>query len=183
MYIQNVTSVDCSVFQPFSSLGTSQKFIIIWRNLNAPYSTIYSIFRESSKELAEPLGSAEPRLKNKLPISCSLKGFICSTCTHTYTQAHTGTHTAEILCTIMRHVLSGTDAPTPTTGKSTWHTLSQTQLFNNGKSRKRLWRKKEAGVENRNSERRKLDIPRNSSFFSTYKEQLASFITYAYLGA
>jgi len=27
-------------------------------------STIYSIFREPSKELAEPLGSAEPRLKN-----------------------------------------------------------------------------------------------------------------------
>jgi hypothetical protein len=53
-----------SVFQPFSSGGTSQKFIIIWRNLNAPNSTIYRIFREPSKELAEPLGSAEPRLKN-----------------------------------------------------------------------------------------------------------------------
>jgi len=52
------------VFQPFSSRGTSQFFLIIWRNLNAPYSTIYSIFREPSKELAEPLGSAEPRLKN-----------------------------------------------------------------------------------------------------------------------
>jgi len=53
-----------SFFQPFSSRGTSQKFLIIWRNLNAPNSTIYSIFREPSKELAEPLGSAEPRLKN-----------------------------------------------------------------------------------------------------------------------
>jgi hypothetical protein len=53
-----------SVFQPFSSRGTSQKFINIWRNLNAPHSTIYSIFREPSKKLAEPLGSAEPRLKN-----------------------------------------------------------------------------------------------------------------------
>ena len=53
-----------SVFQPFSSRGTSQKFLIIWRNLNAPYSTIYCIFREPSKELAEPLGSAEPKLKN-----------------------------------------------------------------------------------------------------------------------
>jgi len=54
----------CSVFQPFSSRGTRQKFLIIWRNLNTPYGTIYSIFREPSKELAEPLGSAEPRLKN-----------------------------------------------------------------------------------------------------------------------
>jgi len=60
-----------NVFQPFSSRGTSQKFLIMWRNhglhgrnLNTPYSTIYSIFREPSKELAEPLGSAEPRLKN-----------------------------------------------------------------------------------------------------------------------
>jgi len=49
-------------FQPFSSRGTAQKFQIIWRN--APYSAIYSIFREPSKELPEPLGSAEPRLKN-----------------------------------------------------------------------------------------------------------------------
>jgi hypothetical protein len=32
----------------------------------------------------------------------------------------------------------------------------------------------EAGVENKNSERRKMDIPRNSS---TYEEQLANFIT------
>jgi len=36
---------------------------MIWRNLNASNSTIYSVFREPSKELAEPLGSAEPRLK------------------------------------------------------------------------------------------------------------------------
>jgi hypothetical protein len=52
------------VFQPFSNRGTSQKFLTIWRNLNALYSTIYSIFKEPSKELAEPLGSAEPMLKN-----------------------------------------------------------------------------------------------------------------------
>jgi len=58
-----------SVFQPFSSRGTSQKFLIIWRNLNAPYSTIYSIFREPNKELAEP------RLKNTVIGSCIL-GFI-----------------------------------------------------------------------------------------------------------
>jgi len=32
--------------------------------LNAPYSAIYIIFMEPSKELAEPLRSAEPRLKN-----------------------------------------------------------------------------------------------------------------------
>jgi len=37
---------------------------MIWRNLNASNSTIYRVFRELSKELAEPLGSAEPRLKN-----------------------------------------------------------------------------------------------------------------------
>jgi len=47
-------------FQPFSH----QKFVIIWRSLNASYSTLFSIFREPSKELAEPLCSAEPRLKN-----------------------------------------------------------------------------------------------------------------------
>jgi len=51
-------------FQPFSSRGTSRKFLIIRRNLNAPYSAIYIIFMEPSKELAEPLRSAEPRLKN-----------------------------------------------------------------------------------------------------------------------
>jgi len=59
-----ISTIYHSVFQPFSSCGTSRKFLIIWWNLNAPYSTIYSIFREPSKELAEPLGSAEPRLKN-----------------------------------------------------------------------------------------------------------------------
>jgi len=37
---------------------------MIYRNLNAINSTVYSVFREPSKELAEPLGSAEPRLKN-----------------------------------------------------------------------------------------------------------------------
>ncbi len=37
---------------------------MIWRNLNASNSIINSVFREPSKELAEPLGSAEPRLKN-----------------------------------------------------------------------------------------------------------------------
>jgi len=37
---------------------------MIWRNLHASNSTIYSGFREPSKEVAEPLGSAEPRLKN-----------------------------------------------------------------------------------------------------------------------
>ncbi len=43
-----------SVFQPFSSRGTSQQFLIIRRNLNTPYSTIYSIFKEPSEKLAEP---------------------------------------------------------------------------------------------------------------------------------
>ncbi len=61
---KNAISFNCgsmlyrSAFQPFSSRGTSQEFLIMWRNLNTPYSTIYSIFREPSKELAEP------RLKN-----------------------------------------------------------------------------------------------------------------------
>ncbi len=32
--------------------------------LNVPYSSNNNIYREPSKELAEPLGSAEPRLKN-----------------------------------------------------------------------------------------------------------------------
>ncbi len=58
------TSYYTSVFQPSSSRGTSKTFLIIWRNLNAPCCSIYSIFREPSKELVEPLGSAEPRLKN-----------------------------------------------------------------------------------------------------------------------
>ncbi len=51
-------------FNLFQVAEPLKNFIIIWRNLNAPYSTIYSIFSEPSKELAEPLGSAEPRLKN-----------------------------------------------------------------------------------------------------------------------
>jgi len=60
-YLNYNGSLYDSVFQPFSSRGTSQKFLIIWQNLNAPYTTI---FREPSKELAEPLGSVESRLKN-----------------------------------------------------------------------------------------------------------------------
>ncbi len=50
-------------FQPFSSRGTSQKFLIICRNLNPPFSTIYGILREPSKELAEPLGPRNPGWK------------------------------------------------------------------------------------------------------------------------
>jgi len=53
-----------SVFQPFSIRGTSWKFLITWRNLNVPYSAIFSIFKEPRKKLTEPLGSAEPRMKN-----------------------------------------------------------------------------------------------------------------------
>ncbi len=62
-WLDNLSAYD-SVFQPFSSRGTFQKFLMIWRNLKASNSTIYSVFREPSKELAEPLGSAKPRLKN-----------------------------------------------------------------------------------------------------------------------
>jgi len=36
----------------------------IWRNLDTQNSTNMRILRELRKELAEPLGSAEPRLKN-----------------------------------------------------------------------------------------------------------------------
>jgi len=59
------------VIQCFSTFFKSRNLskIIIWRNLNAPYGTIYSIFREPSKELTEPLGSAEPRLKNTVVIT------------------------------------------------------------------------------------------------------------------
>ena len=38
--------------------------MIIWRNLIAQSSTSNSIFREPEKELAEPMGSIEPVLKN-----------------------------------------------------------------------------------------------------------------------
>ncbi len=70
-----------SVFQPFSSRGTSQNCLIIWRNLNNPYSTIYSIFREPRKKYAEPLGSAEPRLKNTAIHTQTVRGYILKLCT------------------------------------------------------------------------------------------------------
>ena len=37
--------------------------MIIWRNLNT-LNSIYSVFKEPNKQLAKPLGSAEPGLKN-----------------------------------------------------------------------------------------------------------------------
>ncbi len=53
-----------------------------WRNLNVPFSTIFSLFTEPRKELVEPLGSAEPRLKNtglEYPLiqGCHLVFFAC----------------------------------------------------------------------------------------------------------
>ncbi len=53
-----------SVFQPFSSRGTFQKLLSVWRNLDTQNSANLRILREPSSERAEPLGSAEPRLKN-----------------------------------------------------------------------------------------------------------------------
>ena len=53
-----------SVFQPFSSHGTPGTLIIIWRNQNIVNRINRNFLREPSKELAEPLGSAEHRLKN-----------------------------------------------------------------------------------------------------------------------
>jgi hypothetical protein len=53
--------------QCFSTFSKSRNFSQIsfrFSEPKAPYSTIYNIFREPSEELAEPLGSAEPRLKN-----------------------------------------------------------------------------------------------------------------------
>ncbi len=46
------------------SRRTFEIIISIWRNPNTQNSTNLRIHREPSKELAEPLGSAEPRLKN-----------------------------------------------------------------------------------------------------------------------
>ena len=40
----------------------------MWRNLNISNSIIYSLFRETSKELAYPLGSAEHGLRNTVLI-------------------------------------------------------------------------------------------------------------------
>jgi hypothetical protein len=56
IWVNISTKFHSSVFQPFSIRGTSCKFLITWRNLNVPYSTIFSIFKEPRKELAEPLG-------------------------------------------------------------------------------------------------------------------------------
>ncbi len=47
-----------SVFQPFSSRGTFQKLLSVWRNLHTQNSANLRILRERSQELAEP------RLKN-----------------------------------------------------------------------------------------------------------------------
>jgi len=51
--------------QCFSTFFNSRNLLQISYHLAEPkYSNIFSIFREPRKELAEPLGSAEPRLKN-----------------------------------------------------------------------------------------------------------------------
>ena len=57
-------NIQTSVFQPFSSRGTFQKFLMIWRNLNASNSTIQSVFREPSKEFAEPNTDLDNEGKN-----------------------------------------------------------------------------------------------------------------------
>ena len=53
-----------NAFQPFSSRGTFETLLNFWRNLDTKNSTNMRIFAEPCKELAEPVGSAEPRLKN-----------------------------------------------------------------------------------------------------------------------
>ena len=52
-----------SGFQPFSSRGTIETLLNFWRNLDTKNSANVRIFAEC-EELAEPVGSAEPRLKN-----------------------------------------------------------------------------------------------------------------------
>jgi hypothetical protein len=58
-----------SVFQPFSSLGTFETLLSDWRNLDNQSRADLRILRELSKELAEPLSSTEPRLKNTVLLS------------------------------------------------------------------------------------------------------------------
>jgi len=52
-----------SAFQPFSSRGTFETLLNFWRNLDTKNSANLRILAEPCKELAEPVGSAEPRLK------------------------------------------------------------------------------------------------------------------------
>jgi len=53
-----------SAFQPFSSCGTFETLLNFWRYLDAKYSANLTILMGPCKELAKPVGSAEPRLKN-----------------------------------------------------------------------------------------------------------------------
>ncbi len=46
------------------SRGTFETILKFWRNLDTKISAYLMILTEPCKELAEPVGSAEPRLKN-----------------------------------------------------------------------------------------------------------------------
>jgi len=70
-----------SVFQPFSSRGTFETLLSVWQNLDAQNSASLRILREPCKELMEPVGSAEPRLKNTALMckhSCALQSLFLS---------------------------------------------------------------------------------------------------------
>ena len=60
----NVSDNKGQCFLTFSKSGNLSKISYHFVEPQATYSTTYSIFREPSKELAGPLGSAEPKLKN-----------------------------------------------------------------------------------------------------------------------
>ncbi len=64
MLMKSTPTVYGSGFQPFSSCGTFETLLNFWRNLDTKNSTNMMILAEPCKELAEPVGSAEPRLKN-----------------------------------------------------------------------------------------------------------------------
>jgi len=58
--------VKSSVFQPFSSRGTLETLLNVWWNLDTKNNINFSILKERRKQWTEPLGSAEPRLKNNV---------------------------------------------------------------------------------------------------------------------
>ncbi len=56
--------VKTSVFQPFSSRGTFETLLNLVWHLDTKISANLKILAEPCKDLAEIVGSAEPRLKN-----------------------------------------------------------------------------------------------------------------------
>ncbi len=64
------------VFQLFLSRGTFETVLSIWQSPDTQNIANLRMLREPSKELVEPLGSAEPRLKNTGLESCDRKIWI-----------------------------------------------------------------------------------------------------------